>query len=224
MKRRSTVALVLVAATLVAPAAAYAAKGGGGGGGGHGGGSAGPYSLKFYHCDGTEGADGFTRGTSVDGGGKAITLDGGNCAAGVQNNNPAAVGFWNFWDDGTNGKTLADVQAIKMSTQLPLTQGGSPRISIELFDGDPSHYDGTNNVFLDPATCGSPNGKGWINSDFTGSPGCTMTDTSGHTYANWAAMLADHGADHIWYAYVIADQPTVNRIDRITLDSQIFTS
>jgi hypothetical protein len=243
--KRSVPVVFIGLAILVAAAGGAVAKGPGSGGGGHGGGgSAGPLSLRFTNCAGHytgdgngDVVDGFTTGTSVDGGKKAVTLDGANCFNTTVS--PSAVdgiGFRGFWDIG-----LAAVTALKVSFQGPLTQGGSPRISIELYDGTTST--GTNNVFLDPASCGSPNGNGWYTSDFRNAVACTITDTGGHSYTGtaaytdglavyhpavsaWDAMLAtaDHALDQIWYAYAVADQATVNRIDRITLNGQVFTS
>jgi hypothetical protein len=217
---------LLSAALVVASAAGAGAKPGHGGGGGGGGGAAGPYSLTFYTC-GPGPSEGFTKGTSVDGGAKAVTVDGANCVTGT-NNNPFAISFTNFWNTTTTPKGLADVAALKMSTQNPITQGGSPRISIEMYDGVNDFVEsplgaGDSVIYLNPATCGTTNAQGWTTSDFRSAPSCVITDSSGNTFANWADMLTVHTSDKIWFAFVIADQPTVNRIDRIVLDNQVFT-
>jgi hypothetical protein len=245
MNRRLVAVAFVAASLLVAPTGAVAKGGGGGHGGGGGGGAAtGPYSLRYYNCsmqytgDGNGVVvDGFTRGTSVDGGKMAVTLDGANCFnTTVSPTSVAAIGFRDFWEIG-----LDEVTALKASFTAPLTQGGSPRISIELYDG--TTYVGDNNLFLSPSTCGSPNGNGWITADFRNSASCSFTDSAGHVYTGtpaytdgslvfhpavsaWDNMLAsgDHSGDKIWYAYAIADQSTVNRIDRITLNGQVFTS
>jgi hypothetical protein len=192
--------------------------------GGHGGGGAkGPYSLLFGNCSGGVVATGFTQGPSVDGGKRSVNVNGADCYADSPGaNSIASVAFQGFWDITLD----SGVSSLKMSTLGPLTQGGSPRISVELYDGNVDNYTGLNTLFLDPSTCGTPNGTGWTNSDFRHGTNCTITDSLGNSYSNWDAMLAsrDHLGDQIWYAYVIADQPTVNRVDRITLNGQLFTS
>jgi len=241
MNRRMLIGVAVAGTLLVGPAPSFAGGGHGGKGGGN---TSGPYSLRFYNCanDYTDyGSTGtvntFTSGTSVDGGKKAVTVDGANCfGANPIASHVYAIGFRNFWDI-----TLDNVTSLKMSTSNPLTQGGSPRISIELYDG--TNYTGSNTLFLDPSTCGTPNGNGWTTSDFRSAVGCSFTDSANHTYAGtpgyydtnsvwvppvsaWDAMLqsGDHTGDQIYYAYVIADEPTVNRVDRITLNGQTFTN
>jgi len=54
-------------------------------------------------------------------------------------------------------------------------------------------------------------------------------DTSGAlvtpAVSAWDVMLqsGNHTGDFVYYAYVIQDQPTRSRVDRITLDSKVFT-
>ena len=201
--------------------------------------SAGPYNLSFRNCADEHILPGFTIGPSVDGGKKAITLDGANCFGPNPNPNAiASVSFHNYWE-----QELIAVQQLKMSTLGPFTQGGSPRIEIILEDnvGDPPNG---HVVELNPPNCGKANGAGWVNSDFRHGWDCTVfysdgvnpqesfTGTKAHkvnginvpAVSAWDYMVQAHPGERIWHAYAIADEPTVNRIDKIQLDAQVFTN
>ena len=172
-------------------------------------------SLKYWHADGsTSTGDGFTKGTSADGDRQAISLDGTATAS------PSAidaVSFENWW-----GQQLSAVQQLKISTQEPLT-GGSPRISIET--GDSTGAADGDVLYLDPNYCNSSNSNGWRTSNWRGDQTCVVWDAEGRSYAGWNAMVAspEHASQTIYYAFVIQDQPLVSRVDRITLDSKVFT-
>ena len=238
------------------------------GGGGKPPSTTGPYSLRFYNCAGDYTGnpvgltvDGFTTGTSVDGGKKAVTLDGANCfATPPSTTSTAAIGFRDFWD-----MPLIGVSALGMSAQGPFTQGGSPRISVTMADFayalDSSYLD-QSVIYLDPRACGSPNANQWYTADFRNSASCTIyahlvdtasaavaatfsdydggsstsyTGVPGHfdlsnvwvpPVSAWQVMLGsgDFGSTWIWYAFAIADEPTVNRVDRIILGGPAGTN
>jgi hypothetical protein len=133
------------------------------------------------------------------------------------------------------------VNSLKISTQEPLT-GGSPRISVTLSSASDGTWDkGT--LFLDPNYCNTSNSNGWRMSNWRGGVLCTIWDDQGRSYTGtsavydqfgalvspavsaWDVMLqsGDHAGEFVYYAYVIQDQPIRSRVDRITLDSKVFT-
>ena len=225
MKRRSWAAAAAIAAlSIVAAAPPATAKGGA------------QVTLKFWRLDGTTTATGFTSGTSADGGGTAVTVDGGSPDAAA--NDIYAISFEGWW-----GQPLSRVSSLKISTQEPIT-GGSPRISVTLSttsSGSSGWDAGT--LFLDPNYCNTSNANGWRMSNWRGGVQCTIWDDQGRSYTGisaiydqygtllspamsaWDVMLAsgDHSGAFVYYAYVIQDQPIRSRIDRITLDSKVFT-
>lgn len=227
MKRLLSTVAVAAMVLMFGAAPSFAAKGGGGS----------QVTLKYWHLDGTTTATGFTLGSSADGGGKAVTLDGGT-AAGVTANAINAISFEGWW-----GQPLSAVNSLKISTQEPLA-GGSPRISVTLSttsSGSSGWDAGT--LFLDPNYCNTSNANGWRTSNWRGGVLCTIWDDQGRSYTGqsatydtsgvlltpavsaWDAMLqtGDHAGAFVYYAYVIQDQPIVSRVDRITLDSKVFT-
>ncbi|HWL35557.1 MAG TPA: hypothetical protein VNQ77_05135 [Frankiaceae bacterium] len=193
-------------------------------------------TLKFWRLDGTTTATGFTSGPSADGGGKAVTLDGGTTGAAA--NDVYAISFEGWW-----GQPLSAVSSLKVSTQEPLT-GGSPRISVTLSttsSGSSGWDAGT--LFLDPNYCNTSNANGWRTSNWRGGVLCTIWDDQGRSYTGtsavydqygtllspavsaWDVMLAsgDHAGHYVYYAFLIQDQPIRSRVDRITIDSKVFT-
>lgn len=223
-RRRWATVLAAAALAVVSTAPAATAKGGS------------QVSLKFWRLDGTTTATGFTSGASADGGGKAVTVDGGSGDAAA--NDIYAVSFEGWW-----GQPLSAVSSLKISTQEPIT-GGSPRISVTLSStsSGTSGWDmGT--LFLDPNYCNTSNANGWRMSNWRGGVLCTIWDDQSRSYTGvsatydqygtlltpalsaWDVMLlsGDHTGAYVYYAYVIQDQPIRSRIDRITLDSKVFT-
>ena len=224
-RNRWVLAAAASAVVLLAGAAPAAAKPGGN-----------QVSLKFWRLDGSTTATGFTSGTSADGGGKAVTLDGGT--AGAAANDIYAISFEGWW-----GQPLSAVSSLKISTQEPLT-GGSPRISVTLTTtSDFSAGWDAGTLFLDPNYCNTSNSNGWRMSNWRGGVLCTIWDDQGRSYTGtsavydqygtllqpavsaWDVMLAsgDHAGHFVYYAFVIQDQPIRSRVDRITLDSKVFT-
>ena len=163
----------------------------------------------------------FTQGDSADGDRKAITVDGTGA-------HPiSSIAFDNWWC-----QTLESVQQLKISTQEPVTPG-SPRISIYLSDDvtGPTGTAGCNSstwnghtLFLSPYYCNSSNGNGWRTSNWRGDSSCTLFyDTEPTGYAGWDAFTAAHPNTYIWFAFVVQDEPQASRVDRIQLDSTLFT-
>jgi hypothetical protein len=217
--RRSLLAALLGLAFLVATPAAQAVK--------PPPGPPAPF-LKFWYLDGhTALKGGFTGPVGSDGDRKSINVDATTINDPVPNPNAIyAVSFENWW-----GQSLVAVQQLKINTQEPLA-GGSPRISVTLSttaDGSSGWDAGT--LFLDPNYCNSSNANGWRTSNWRGGANCTTWDDQGRSYAGngvlsgWDVMLAsgDHAGAFVYYAYIVQDQPIGDRVDRITLDSLVFT-
>jgi len=196
------------------------------------GGGSSAVSLKFWRNDGTTTSTGFTPGTSADGDRKAVTVDGGS--PGSAADAISAISFENWW-----GQSLTAVQSLKISTQLPLA-GGSPRISVLL--GDATGASDGHTLFLDPNYCNSENANGWRTSNWRGGVSCTIWDEAGNSYTGvpsstdgsgvttparsaWDVMAAspEHAGETVYDADVVQDQPIQSRVDRITLDSQVFS-
>jgi hypothetical protein len=98
-------------------------------------------------------------------------------------------------------------------------------------------------LFLDPNYCNTSNSNGWRTSNWRGGVLCTIWDDQGRSYngtsaiydqygtllapavSAWDVMLTsgDHTGHYVYYAFVIQDQPIRSRVDRITLDSKVFT-
>lgn len=148
---------------------------------------------------------------SADGGGKSIKLDG-------RPENPTATSGVAF--DGWWNQTLESVQQLKISTHEPVT-GGSPRISIylsDIVDGPVTHT-----IFLSPFYCGSSNSNEWRMSNWRSDPSCIIWDEAGLSYTGWNAYTAAYPGLVIWFAFVIQDEPQLSYVDRIQLDSKLFT-
>jgi hypothetical protein len=209
-RRTTLLALALVCAT-AGPAVAKRPTGSPGG----------PASLKFWRMDGTATTTGFTAGPSADAGKAAVTMDGGS--AQVQPSDIFVVTF-----EGWRGQALGSVTGLSIATQDPVTST-SPRIVVSLSSTpDLSSGNDRGSLTLSPGECGA-SVKGWRTSNWRSGTGCTIRDDRGHAYSGagsaWDAMLqsGDHAGEYVHYAYVIQDQQTRSRVDRITLDGQVFT-
>jgi hypothetical protein len=181
-------------------------------------------TLRCTQSDGLTANTCFTLGQSADGGGKSIKLDTVDPAG------TTGVAFDNWWC-----QRLENVQQLKISTQDPVT-AGSPRISILLSSDvtgpagtagcNSSNQDG-HTLFLSPLYCASANSNGWRMSNWRSDTSCTIFDENGVGYAGWNAYTATHPNEYIWFAFVVQDGPpqpaAINYVDRIQLDSQLFT-
>jgi hypothetical protein len=174
-------------------------------------------------------------GVSQDGGpkGQSIKLgDGGDFAY---------YSFRNWWDQKVS--SITKIRASFMAAVGTVNTAGSPRISLELdadangaFDLDDGYQVGDMDVviYLDPSTCSDPaaNGSGWREADFTGDrTNCVIYDSTGASYASdatgtaWSKIAATYPNAKVWFAFLIQDASTgVNYVDRIMLDSALFTS
>lgn len=176
--------------------------------------------LRCVQADGLTQNPCFSAGSSADGGGQSIKLDTVNA------NGTTGVAFDNWWC-----QKLESVQQLKISTQEPVT-AGSPRISMYLSDANCTlTYDANSNpntLFLSPYYCNSSNANGWRMSNWRSDASCTLFYNNEPTgYAGWNAFTASHPNMTIWFAFVIQDgdpqPPAINHVDRIQLDTQLFT-
>jgi hypothetical protein len=170
---------------------------------------------------------GWVTGVSRDGGVKGQSIKLGDHSTDASDF--AFYSFREWWDQSLDDVTK--IRASFLADAGTVNAGGSPRISVEVYDGVGSP---TDVIYLDPAHCGNAAPGGWVDSDFTGDrTDCSIFDSNGTEYVSggnvsaWDKLVADpyYDGKFVYFAYAIQDATTgANFIDRIFLDSALLTS